>query len=96
MATAVLDQTVSDTLIEQLGGGAPMQYFPHRGAPLLMERAVLVAQLHHGQPEGGGEVLSYTGHFVTKVNRSAIQEQGSHELQLMDVRFEERMRIVTT
>ena len=66
MATAILDQAVSDTLIEQLGCGAPMQHFPHRGTPLLMERAVLVAQLHHGQPEGGREALSYTCHFVTR------------------------------
>ena len=29
MATAVLDQTLSDTLIEQLGCGAPMQHFEH-------------------------------------------------------------------
>ena len=80
MATAVLDQTVSDTLIEQFGGGAAMQDLLHRCPSFLMERAVLVEQLDHRQPEDEREVLSYTCLFVTKANRRAIQEQGPHEL----------------
>ena len=96
MAAAVLDQTVSDTGIEQLGGGAPMKHFPHRRASFLVERAVMIAQFDHRQPEDGRKALSGACPFVGKMNRRAIHEQGPHELQLMDVRCEERLRIFTT
>ena len=96
MATAVLNQPVGDTSIKQPGCGAPMQHFAHRSTSFLMRRAVAVQQLDHGQPEDGRKVLAYGAPFVGQVDRRAIHEYGPYLLQLMYVRSEERVRIITT
>ena len=96
MTSTAVDQKFRNARIEQVCRSTLMENLAQRFAARFVWRAIGFRDLDHRQLEDVVEVLTGGGALVDEGDRSAIDEQSSYLPELVHVRDEESLCIVTT